>query len=166
MDSEFLDIVFSRPPSRRAWQSQGLDAVDARRTHLTDVISKTSGHVQVCEQAATFPRSNTRTATKRSTPSAVCSECLIVSKTVLPLSQHTDPSPKRTRALHSQNTSRASFPNFATRASQALSSSLDHVCRKKRDQETRHMRIGDQCHDLHKRSCRPCRADPLCASPP
>ena len=26
--------------------------------------------------------------------------------------------------------------------------------------------IGDQCHDLYKSSCRPCRTDPLCACPP
>ena len=100
------------------------------------LIRKTRSQMQVCEQAATFPR-NTRTATKRSTPSAVFSEYLMASKSVLPLSQHTDPSPRRARGLHSQDTSQASFPNFATTASQALTSSLDNVRRnnetKKRD---------------------------------
>ena len=124
------------------------------------LFTYTRSQVKVCEQAATFWRSNTRTATKRSTPSAVFSEYLMSSKTVLPLSQHTDPSPKRTRGLHLQDTSRASVTNFTTSASQAATPSLDNVCRNN-EARSETYGIGDPCHDLHKPSCRPCRA--LCA---
>ena len=72
--------------------------------------------VQVCKQATTFPRSNTTTATKRS-----------AAKTVLPLSQHTDLSPKYTRGLHLHDASRASFPNFANNAPQSVTSSRGNV---------------------------------------
>ena len=142
-DSKFLDIFLSLPPSRsladpRSCRRRETNPRHGR--HLQYVAASWSRRREAkCRCVSRRRRSRGATPGRHQTIQALCRllRVLDVSKTVLPLSRHTDPSPKRTPGLHSKDMSRASFPHFATSASQALTSPLDNVCRnnetKKRD---------------------------------
>ena len=103
------------------------------------LVTWTRSQAEVCEQAVTFPRSTTKTATKLSTPSAVFSEYLVAFKTVLPFSQHKDPFPMRTRGLHSQDTSRASFFELRRQYFASRDILTGQRIPQQRDQDARHV---------------------------